>query len=192
MACSSASPSAGRRFSSSARGVLAEAEVSLTGGLSPRVLPMGEIRDLGALLQRAGFALPVADNADAGGQLREPDADPRPERAWARRTLWPNAIGGCLHDGCSRGNAGLLYRISGDRRPRPGHVRACLPHRLGAVRDASRSRFAPAPRRRVSPMRWEPLNFPPATRPDGPAIDLGEMTICPPSVTLSQMRTDLK
>lgn len=43
------------------RRVLAEAEVALTGGLSPRVLPMGEIRDLGALLQRAGLALPVAD-----------------------------------------------------------------------------------------------------------------------------------
>lgn len=45
------------------RTVLAEAESHLTGGLSPRVLPMGEIRDLGALLQRAGFALPVADSA---------------------------------------------------------------------------------------------------------------------------------
>jgi SAM-dependent methyltransferase len=44
------------------RAALAEAEVALTGGLSPRVLPMGEIRDLGALLQRAGLALPVADN----------------------------------------------------------------------------------------------------------------------------------
>lgn len=44
------------------RGALAEAEVALTGGLSPRVAPMGEIRDLGALLQRAGFALPVADS----------------------------------------------------------------------------------------------------------------------------------
>lgn len=43
------------------RTCLAEAEVQVTGGLSPRVLPMGEIRDLGALLQRAGFALPVAD-----------------------------------------------------------------------------------------------------------------------------------
>ena len=43
------------------RAVLAEAESRQTGGLSPRVLPMGEIRDLGALLQRAGFALPVAD-----------------------------------------------------------------------------------------------------------------------------------
>ncbi|MEE9388233.1 MAG: SAM-dependent methyltransferase [Paracoccaceae bacterium] len=40
---------------------LAEAETAVTGGLSPRVAPMGEIRDLGALLQRAGFALPVAD-----------------------------------------------------------------------------------------------------------------------------------
>jgi hypothetical protein len=43
------------------RASLAEAEVSVTGGLSPRVAPMGEIRDLGALLQRAGYALPVAD-----------------------------------------------------------------------------------------------------------------------------------
>lgn len=44
------------------RTALAEAESQVTGGLSPRVAPMGEIRDLGDLLQRAGFALPVADN----------------------------------------------------------------------------------------------------------------------------------
>jgi SAM-dependent methyltransferase len=44
------------------RATLAEAEAEVCGGLSPRVLPMGEIRDLGALLQRAGFALPVADS----------------------------------------------------------------------------------------------------------------------------------
>lgn len=43
------------------RASLAQAETELTGGLSPRVVPMAEIRDLGALLQRAGFALPVAD-----------------------------------------------------------------------------------------------------------------------------------
>jgi SAM-dependent methyltransferase len=42
---------------------LAEAEVAIAGGLSPRVLPMGEIQDVGALLQRSGFALPVADSA---------------------------------------------------------------------------------------------------------------------------------
>lgn len=39
----------------------AAAEVELEGGLSPRVLPFADLRDLGALLQRAGFALPVAD-----------------------------------------------------------------------------------------------------------------------------------
>ena len=44
------------------RASLAQAEAEVTGGLSPRVLPMGEIRDLGGLLQRAGFALPVADS----------------------------------------------------------------------------------------------------------------------------------
>lgn len=43
------------------RAVLAQTESELTGGLSPRVLPMGDIRQLGGLLQRAGFALPVAD-----------------------------------------------------------------------------------------------------------------------------------
>ena len=44
------------------RAALAEAEVATLGGLSPRVAPMGEIRDLGHLLQRAGLALPVADS----------------------------------------------------------------------------------------------------------------------------------
>ncbi|MFN6951554.1 MAG: methyltransferase domain-containing protein [Albidovulum sp.] len=51
----------GGRTLSELRIALAEAESRLIGGLSPRVLPMAEIRDLGALLQRAGFALPVAD-----------------------------------------------------------------------------------------------------------------------------------
>lgn len=43
------------------REALTRAEAEVSGGLSPRVLPMGEIRDLGALLPRAGLALPVAD-----------------------------------------------------------------------------------------------------------------------------------
>jgi SAM-dependent methyltransferase len=45
------------------RSCLAEAESRTSGSLSLRVLPMGEVRDLGGLLQRAGFALPVADSA---------------------------------------------------------------------------------------------------------------------------------
>jgi SAM-dependent methyltransferase len=44
------------------RSSLAQAEASVTGGLSPRVAPMAEIRELGGLLQRAGFTLPVADS----------------------------------------------------------------------------------------------------------------------------------
>lgn len=43
------------------RASLADAEAVVAGGLSPRIAPMGEIRDLGGLLQRAGLALPVAD-----------------------------------------------------------------------------------------------------------------------------------
>lgn len=43
------------------RACLATAETEVTGGLSPRIAPMAEIRDMGGLLQRAGFALPVAD-----------------------------------------------------------------------------------------------------------------------------------
>ncbi|MCE6952251.1 methyltransferase domain-containing protein [Cereibacter sphaeroides] len=52
----------GGRTLSELRVALAGAEAAVTGGLSPRVLPMAEIRDLGGLLQRAGFALPVADS----------------------------------------------------------------------------------------------------------------------------------
>jgi len=43
------------------RTALMEAETALTGGASPRVSPFAELRDGAALLQRAGFALPVAD-----------------------------------------------------------------------------------------------------------------------------------
>ena len=40
---------------------LLAAEVEATGGASPRVSPFVDVRDLGGLLQRAGFALPVTD-----------------------------------------------------------------------------------------------------------------------------------
>jgi SAM-dependent methyltransferase len=43
------------------RAALTEAEAALTGGASPRVSPFPDLRDCAALLQRAGFALPVAD-----------------------------------------------------------------------------------------------------------------------------------
>jgi SAM-dependent methyltransferase len=43
------------------RDSLAAGEAATTGGVSPRVAPMADVRDLGSLLQRAGFAMPVAD-----------------------------------------------------------------------------------------------------------------------------------
>ena len=61
----------GGRTLSELRAALAEAEARVTGGLSPRVAPMGEIRDLGALLQRAGLALPVADSLTLTVEYRD-------------------------------------------------------------------------------------------------------------------------
>jgi SAM-dependent methyltransferase len=43
------------------RQAFAAAESEIEGGVSPRVAPFADLRDLGALLQRAGFALPVTD-----------------------------------------------------------------------------------------------------------------------------------
>jgi SAM-dependent methyltransferase len=44
------------------REAFAEAESEIEGGVSPRVAPFADVRELGALLQRAGFALPVVDS----------------------------------------------------------------------------------------------------------------------------------
>jgi hypothetical protein len=43
------------------REAFAHGETATRGGVSPRVAPFVDVRDAGALLQRAGFALPVAD-----------------------------------------------------------------------------------------------------------------------------------
>ncbi len=60
------------------RAVLMEAEIAVTGGAAPRVSPMADLSDAAGLLQRAGFALPVADRdrmivsyADAVALMRD-------------------------------------------------------------------------------------------------------------------------
>jgi SAM-dependent methyltransferase len=60
------------------RQAFTQAEAELEGGVSPRVAPFADVSDLGGLLQRAGFALPVADlepmivrYADAFGLFRD-------------------------------------------------------------------------------------------------------------------------
>lgn len=44
------------------RQALTQAESEIEGGVSPRVAPFADLRDIGGLLQRAGFALPVTDS----------------------------------------------------------------------------------------------------------------------------------
>jgi SAM-dependent methyltransferase len=44
------------------RQALTQAEAEIEGGVSPRVAPFADLRDIGGLLQRAGFALPVTDS----------------------------------------------------------------------------------------------------------------------------------
>ncbi|HEX7967021.1 MAG TPA: methyltransferase domain-containing protein [Stellaceae bacterium] len=60
------------------RHALIEAELAEEGGAGPRVSPFADVRDLGMLLQRAGFALPVVDSdtvtatyADAPALMRD-------------------------------------------------------------------------------------------------------------------------
>jgi SAM-dependent methyltransferase len=43
------------------RQAFAAAEAEIEGGISPHIAPFADLRELGALLQRAGFALPVTD-----------------------------------------------------------------------------------------------------------------------------------
>lgn len=53
------------------RSCLGQAEIEITGGLSPRIAPMAELRDMGGLLQRAGLSLPVADVANLNVTYRD-------------------------------------------------------------------------------------------------------------------------
>ncbi|HUW80362.1 MAG TPA: methyltransferase domain-containing protein [Acidocella sp.] len=87
------------------RTALLETEESLTGGVSPRVSPFPDLRDCAGLLQRAGFALPVADVEDIEflysnplallHELRdagETNAVLARNKQFARRDLFPAAL----------------------------------------------------------------------------------------------------
>ena len=50
--------------------MLAESEIN--GAVSPRISPFADVRDVGGLLQRAGFALPVADSDTVTVQYEHP------------------------------------------------------------------------------------------------------------------------
>ena len=74
------------------RAALTEAELELSGGAGPRVSPFADAYDAAGLLQRAGFALPVADVDRVTRALRprigadgRPAGDGRDQRAGRRR-----------------------------------------------------------------------------------------------------------
>jgi NADH dehydrogenase [ubiquinone] 1 alpha subcomplex assembly factor 5 len=54
------------------RECLMDAETDLTGGVSPRLSPLPGLKDMAGLMQRAGFALPVADRDTVVVRYRDP------------------------------------------------------------------------------------------------------------------------
>jgi SAM-dependent methyltransferase len=104
------------------RAALTEAEATLTGGAAPRVSPFVDLRDCAALLQRAGFVLPVADLEetrllyakpfDLLRDLRaagETNALRERERRVPGRALFPAALAGLPSEG---GRAPATLRLA--------------------------------------------------------------------------------
>ncbi len=54
------------------RDAFSAGEAEIEGGISPRIAPMADVRSLGGLLQRAGFALPVVDAVQVETSYRSP------------------------------------------------------------------------------------------------------------------------
>jgi SAM-dependent methyltransferase len=89
------------------RRAFASGEAERTGGVSPRVAPFADVRDMGALLQRAGFASPVADTdrvsvryssfAMLAGDLRGiGETNALAQRR--KRFLWRGILAAALHN----------------------------------------------------------------------------------------------
>ena len=136
---------------------LIEAELAEEGGIAPRVSPSADIRDIGMLLQRAGFALPVVDSdtvaatyPDALALMRdlramgETNAAAERRRGFSRRATLARAA--AIYGerfGTGDGRVAARFEIitltawaphEGQPRPlRPGSAEARLADALGAV-----------------------------------------------------------
>ena len=152
------------------RRVLLEAESEVSGGASPRVAPFADVRDAGALLQRAGFALPVADSdtvsvtwADALALMRDLRAMGEANALAARRRApTPRAVfaAAAARYRALFGDAGgrvpatfqVLYLTgwapaASQQRPlRPGSAAARLADALDAEERSAGERAGPDPR----------------------------------------------
>ena len=109
------------------------AEAEISGGASPRVAPFADVRDMGALLQRAGFALPVVDSDTVTVTYANPLALMREVKAMGASNM---LIGAAAHAGDARaaaaGGRNLRRALRRRRWPRAGHLRDPDAHRLGA------------------------------------------------------------
>ena len=150
------------------RRALTEAEAALTGGAAPRVSPFADLRDCAALLQRAGFALPVADveelrllYADPLALLRdlraagETNALRERDRRVPPRALFPAALAGAAAERRARachaaagGDDGLGAVTTGQ--PTPSTMRMS---RSAALPSARAPPGIPGCRARRSPAR---------------------------------------
>lgn len=143
------------------RAALAEAEDGLRGGAAPRVSPFPDLRDGAALLQRAGFALPVADRERLDLVYRDPLAllrdlqaagEQSALRARDRRTPPRALFGAALASLPAPVRPGLDVLVltgwapdpvSQPRPARPGSATARLADALGTVERKAGDKTAP-------------------------------------------------
>jgi SAM-dependent methyltransferase len=86
----------GERTLQELRGALQAAEAEVTSRVAPRVIPMVAVKDAGALLQRAGLALPVADTDDVTVSYRDPLRLLRDLRAMGETSVLTRGAKGAL------------------------------------------------------------------------------------------------
>ncbi len=146
------------------RAAFAAAEAAIRGGASPRVAPFADVRPLGVLLQRAGFALPVADCERTVAHYRqfktliddlralgETNALAQRERRPLRREVLAAAMAGyAARDGDEQGRLSATFDIvyltgwaPHDSQPkplRPGSATTRLAEALGTVEHKTGAR----------------------------------------------------
>ena len=141
------------------REAFAHAESATRGGISPRVAPFADVRDLGGLLQRAGFALPVADVERLTVRYRDFSGLARDLRAHGFTNAMARAQQTPLAPRYAGGAAGALCAPSCRRRQAAGAVRDPLSHRLVAARKPAAAAQARQRQNRGWPRRWAPRSI---------------------------------
>ena len=145
---------------------LLAAEEELEGGASPRVAPFADVRDMGALLQRAQFALPVVDSETVVVTYANPLALMHELRGMGAA----NALQRPQPQAAAAGHPAALVRdLRRAVRPRQRHA-SPPPSRSSHSPAGPRTRASPSPCSRAppkcaSPMHWAPPSSRPATRP---------------------------